>query len=52
MYGCFRRINEKKTEKNIRKGEQASVMTAQTRRNKGRNGVGQNIHWAPRVAYL
>lgn len=52
VYGCFRRINEKTTKKNIRKGEQASVMMAQTRRNKGRNGVGQNIHWAPRVAYL
>lgn len=40
VYGRFRRINGKMMEKSIRKGEQASVMMAQTRRNKGRNGVG------------
>lgn len=48
----FRRVNEKKTEKDVRKGERASAETAQTGRNKGRKGVGQNTHWAPRVAYL
>lgn len=49
--GC-RDVNEKKTKKDVRKGERASVAAAQTGRNKGRTGVGRNTHWAPRVAYL
>lgn len=53
VYGCrFRKGNEEQTEKDVRKGEQASLAIAQTGLNKGRKGVGRKTHWAPRVAYL
>lgn len=48
----FRRICEEQKEKDVRKGELASVATAQIGLNKGRKGVGHKTHWAPRVAYL
>lgn len=48
----FRTVNEQQKEKDVRKGERASVATAQTGLNKGRKGVGHKTHWAPRVAYL
>lgn len=39
----FRRVNEKKAEKDVRKGERASVATAQTGINKGRRGLGTKL---------